>query len=125
MRTPGRRPLARELQAQRQRRQEHSRPWQQKWQPGAGCPRGEQPALSFVPALSVKGHCLVAATGTACVNDTDCQRVDNCCDFLALPKTAMPPACAIKSCFVNTCTGWGLSSAKAMCISGVCRMRQP
>lgn len=73
----------------------------------------------------LKGRCLLYDAGTACTTDTDCQKVDNCCDCLALPKGSGPPPCALTNCFVNTCTGWGLTAAKALCDSGVCKLKLP
>ena len=73
----------------------------------------------------LKGHCLLSEAGTACKTDADCTRVDNCCDCLALPKGAGPPPCAIKTCIVNTCSGYGLTAAQPRCISGVCVLRFP
>ncbi len=70
----------------------------------------------------LKGQCIVGDRGTACSADSDCKRVDNCCDCIAIPKGASAPNCPIKSCFVPTCTGKGLSTAKARCVSGYCRL---
>ncbi len=68
----------------------------------------------------LKGRCLVADYGTPCTADSQCKRVDTCCDCISIPSKAISPSCPIKSCFVNTCTSYGLGTAKARCVNGFC-----
>ena len=76
------------------------------------------------PALyCFKGHCLVTDEQTKCATDADCRRVNNCCDCLALPKGALDPPCAVKSCFVPDCTAKGMATAQARCVAGVCKLQ--
>ena len=78
--------------------------------------------LNLVPAEAhcVKGKCFLG--GGTCASDADCQMVNDCCSCMALPAKSTPPACNIKACFVATCTARGVSTAKAQCVSGSCRV---
>jgi hypothetical protein len=82
----------------------------------------ESLGLKQPEASCVGGRCVITDRGTACTSDKDCKKVDNCCDCLALPTTVTTPFCGIKSCFVSTCTGLGLSKYNARCVQGVCRL---
>jgi hypothetical protein len=70
----------------------------------------------------LKGRCLVGDHGSACAIDSDCKRVDTCCDCMAISNNVTSPSCPIKSCLVGTCTSYGLGAAKARCISGFCAL---
>lgn len=75
------------------------------------------------PLLYCKGgHCLLTDGATKCSSDSDCRLVNNCCDCLALPLKALDPPCAITSCFVPTCQGMGMPTAKARCLGGLCKL---
>jgi hypothetical protein len=89
------------------------------------CKQNTCDALGIKPQVTycVGGHCLVTAGATSCNADTDCQRVDNCCDCLALPKAASAPDCQ-KLCLINTCVSRGLATAKVRCILGECRLQK-
>lgn len=55
-------------------------------------------------------------------NDKDCQKIDNCCDCLALPTSVAAPTCNMGPCFVNTCVGQGLATAAVQCVGGTCKL---
>lgn len=82
-------------------------------------------ALGFTKptAYCAGGRCLLTEGGGAsCVTDSDCQKVDNCCDCLALPTSVTAPTCNMGPCFVTTCVGQGLSNAAVKCLSGTCKL---
>lgn len=71
----------------------------------------------------INGRCLVTDGPTTCTSDSDCRLVNNCCDCLALPTKALNPPCAVTSCFVPSCTAFGLNAYKPRCVSGVCKLQ--
>lgn len=88
-----------------------------------GCKQPTCSALGIAGPTSycLKGKCLLAAGGTTCSGAVSCYLVDNCCECTALPAGATAAACA-KLCLISTCTSYGLSSAKAACVAGVCKV---
>jgi hypothetical protein len=73
----------------------------------------------------VNGRCKVGeGAANSCGNTTkSCRLINDCCRCLAVPASNTSiPACSIKACFVDTCTGQGLSTARAVCTNGNCRL---
>lgn len=68
------------------------------------------------------GRCLITGGPGTCKTDSDCAKINTCCDCLALPKGAAAPPCKITSCFVPHCTAIGLSKHTPRCVKGQCRM---
>jgi len=59
------------------------------------------------------------ADDAECVVDSDCQKVDNCCECTSMPADQTPDACAM-DCLVGQCTATGLEPVSAVCRSGRC-----
>jgi hypothetical protein len=76
--------------------------------------------LSNPEAICVKGHCLVNDSAS-CSGDADCKLIDDCCRCWAVASTVAIPPCS-RMCLIDSCTSLGLSSAKAACVSGFCRL---
>ena len=73
-------------------------------------------------AYCVGGRCKVAAKQvTPCGGDASCQRIDNCCNCLALPTGLKPPPCGT-TCPLSKCPSEGLSKAQPGCLGGICRL---
>ena len=71
-------------------------------------------------AYCVGGKCKVGeAAVKSCSVKGDCRLVNDCCTCLAVPAKLSLPTCGIKSCFVSTCVGQGLSRATADCVKGI------
>jgi hypothetical protein len=89
------------------------------------CKQNMCDALGIKPQVTycIAGYCVVTAGATSCTADTDCQRIDNCCDCLALPNAASAPDCK-KLCLISTCVSRGLATAKAHCVLGECRLQK-
>ena len=80
--------------------------------------------LTSPKAYCTSGKCMVGdGTPNQCMTDKDCHLINDCCYCLGVPLGVAPPKCAIKTCFVNTCTGNGLSGTPAAkCLKGMCRI---
>jgi len=78
--------------------------------------------LKTPAAYCYQGHCSVRDDGTTCSSDADCKLNNDCCWCQAWPKAALAPSCPNRSCLVATCTSKGLSTVKARCIGGICRL---
>jgi len=84
-------------------------------------PRCEAQGIGKPFAYCLKGHCLLGDGLDPCVVDSDCQKADDCCYCLALPKKVAPPPCPA-DCFTGQCTSLGLEAAKPRCVAGTCRL---
>ncbi len=59
-----------------------------------------------------------------CVVDSDCQKIDNCCECSSIPADETPEDC-VEDCLVGQCTAVGLDLLKPACRSGVCAFDSP
>lgn len=59
------------------------------------------------------------AEESECVVDSDCQKVDNCCECSSMPADQTPDACDM-DCLVGQCTATSLEPVSAVCRSGRC-----
>jgi hypothetical protein len=71
--------------------------------------------------LTAKGKCFLG-DAAACSTDADCKLVNDCCSCMAVPVSVTPPNCTT-NCLVDSCTGFGLQGATAVCKSGKCRLQ--
>ncbi len=56
-----------------------------------------------------------------CTQPGDCTLHSDCCECLALAPGETPPPCNIPTCFVDTCTSWGVDPTQPLlCAVGHC-----
>ena len=73
--------------------------------------------------MGVVGACEDEPIDTSCIGDSDCKKVDDCCEgCLAVHVSQLFPACD-SQCVQSACMSSGQDGHVAVCKSGTCTLK--
>jgi hypothetical protein len=81
--------------------------------------------LGWLLVLALTGACEDDDPSTTCLQDTDCKKVDDCCEgCLAVSITEVVPACAA-DCIQSACMSTNQEDHVAACKRDTCTLVAP